>query len=338
MAEKINCAVLGLGRLGWLHAANLAERVAGVNLLAVADVVAERAADFAAQYAVPLHTADIDAVIEHPDVEAVVIVTPTTTHAALIQKAIAARKAIFVEKPITLSLDEARTIDQLVQQANAYCQVGFMRRYDPAYYAAAEKIRRGDIGKPLYFKAVSRDPQCPPEAYIRDSGRLFLDMSIHDFDIARFLMADEVVEVTAMGAVVKNAFLQTYADVDQALTFVRFANGATGDIEGSRNAGYGYDIRAEVVGTEGTIQVGALSQHALHIFNKRGATHDIFPGFIERFASAYVLELEDFIARLQRGDASPVTTDDGYKAVAIALAATRSFDEQRAVKLDYQPV
>src|SRR5204862_6444206 len=127
-----------------------------------------------------------------------------------------------------------------IQASQVFCQIGFMRRYDPAYHAAQQEIRRDTIGKPLYFKAMSRDPQCPPAEYIRDSGRIFADMCIHDYDIARFLMGEEVREVTAMGSIVKNDFLAEYGDVDQALTYLRFASGASGDIEGRRNAGYGY--------------------------------------------------------------------------------------------------
>ncbi len=335
MTGKVNCAVLGIGRLGWRHAENLAVRVAGASLHAVADIDPRRAELFARRYDIPHYTSDIDTVLEDPAIDAVVIVTPTTTHSRLIRKAIAAGKAVFVEKPITLSLEEAQEIDRLVQQTHSYCQVGFMRRFDPSYRVAAEEIRRGAIGKPLYFKAVSRDPDCPPESYIRESGRLFLDMSIHDFDVARFLMNDEVVEVTALGAVVKNNFLRAYDDIDQALTFVRFAGGALGDIEGSRNAGYGYDIRAEVVGSEGTLQIGTLDKNYVQLLNRSGAVHDIVPGFLERFADAYVLEMTEFIECVRSGAPPPVTVEDGWRAVAIGLAATRSFDEQRSVTVDY---
>jgi scyllo-inositol 2-dehydrogenase (NAD+) len=335
MTGKVNCAVLGIGRLGWRHAENLTVRVAGASLYAIADIDPQRAELFARRYDIPHYTSDIDAVLEDSAIDAVVIVTPTTTHSRLIRKAIAAGKAVFVEKPITLSLEEAQDIDRLVQQTHSYCQVGFMRRFDPSYSTAAEEIQRGAIGKPLYFKAVSRDPGCPPEGYIRESGRLFLDMSIHDFDIARFLMNDEVAEVTALGAIVKHDFLRAYDDIDQALTFVRFAGGAVGDIEGSRNAGYGYDIRAEVVGSEGTLQIGTLDKNHVRLLNRSGATHDIVPGFLERFASAYVLEMTEFVEHVRSGAPSPVTVEDGWRAVAIGLAATRSFDEQRSVPVDY---
>jgi scyllo-inositol 2-dehydrogenase (NAD+) len=335
MTGKVNCAVLGVGRLGWHHAENLAGRIAGASLQAVADIDPRRAELFARRYEIPRYTSDIDAVLEDSTIDAVVIVTPTTTHSRLIRKAIAAGKAVFVEKPITLSLEEAQDIDRMVQQTHGYCQVGFMRRFDPSYSIAAEEIRRGAIGKPLYFKAVSRDPGCPPESYIRESGRLFLDMSIHDYDIARFLMNDEVLEATAMGAVVKNDFLRGYDDIDQALTFVRFTGGALGDIEGSRNAGYGYDIRAEVVGSEGTIQIGSLDHNSVRLLNHSGATHDIMPSFLERFASAYLLEMTEFVECVRSSAPPPVTVEDGWRAVAIGLAATRSFDEQRSVPVDY---
>jgi scyllo-inositol 2-dehydrogenase (NAD+) len=335
MVEHVNCAVIGLGRLGWRHAENLATRITGARLLAVVDVAPDRAASFARQYDVPFYTTDIDAVFAYPDIDAVVIVSPTSTHAPLIRQAVATQKAIFVEKPITLSLTDALAIKHLIHTSQCYCQVGFMRRFDPAYHAAAEKIQQGAIGVPIYFKAISRDPDSPPEAYLRESGRLFIDMSIHDYDIARFLMPGEIVDVTAMGAVVKHEIMHTYHDLDQALTFLHFASGAVGDIECSRNAGYGYDIRAEVVGTEGTLQIGSLSHRNVRLLNRHGASNEIVPNFLALFADAYELEMQDFITRVQRGDTSSVTAEDGYRALAVAYAATRSFDEQRTVTVVY---
>lgn len=333
MLEKVHCAVLGLGRMGWSHAKNLATRIAGADLIAVADLMDGRAAEFARQQSIPFFTSDIESVLQNPDVDAVVIATPTPTHAALIQAAIAEQKAIFVEKPITLSLEEAAVLTQLVKTSHAYCQVGFMRRFDPAYRAAKEQLKKGAIGKPLYFKAVSRDPYCPPASYIEESGRIFADMSVHDFDIARFLMEEEILEVTAMGGIVHNTFMQSSGDVDQALTFVRFASGALGDIEGSRIAGYGYDIRAEVVGTEGTLQIGTLRHHDIKLLNRSGSISDIVPDFVERFADAYYFEMVDFIECLQQGLQPSVTVEDGYRALAIAAAATQSFDEGHPVQV-----
>lgn len=335
MVEKVKCAVLGLGRLGWRHAENLVVRVPDAQVVAVADIAPGRAAAFAQQYDVPFHTSDVEQIFELANLDAIVIVSPTTSHATHIRSALAAQKAVFVEKPVTLSLDDAREIQELVHTSHSFCQVGFMRRYDPAYHDAWQKLRQGAIGKPLYFKAMSRDPVSPPEDYIRESGRLFIDMNIHDYDIARFLMGEEVSEIQAMGAIVNNPFMAKYNDIDQAISFLHFSSGALGDIEGSRNAGYGYDIRAEVLGTEGTLQIGWLTNQGVRILDKAGARHEIVPGFLERFADAYVLEIQDFIARLRRGDEPAVTVEDGYKALAIAYAATRSFDEQRAVKLAY---
>ena len=333
MLAKIRCAVLGLGRMGWSHAVNLANRVVNADLIAVVDSMNERAAEFARQYTIPLFSSNVESVLQNADVDAIVIATPTPTHAPLIRAAIAAHKAIFVEKPVTTSLEEVAILTQLVEASNAYCQVGFMRRFDPGYRTAWEQIRKGAIGKPLYFKAVSRDPYCPPEAYIKESGRIFADMSVHDFDIARFLMQEEIREVTAMGGIVHNEFLRSSGDIDQAFTFVRFASGALGDIEGSRIAGYGYDIRAEIVGTEGTLQIGTLRHHDIKILNHNGRTSDIIPNFVERFADAYYLEMVDFIDHLQRSLPPSVTIEDGYKALAIAEAATQSFDEGHPVQV-----
>ncbi len=335
MREKIHCAVIGLGRLGWSHAEYFAGRIPGAHLLAVADVIEDRAVTFAQQYGVPIATTDIEKVLSHPEMDAAVIVTPTVTHASLIQAAIAANKAVFVEKPMTHSLEEAAAITRLVEATHAYCQIGFMRRFDPSYRAMREQIHNGAIGKPLYFKTLSRDPGCPPRSYLQESGRIFVDMSVHDFDMARFLMDEEIVEVTALGGIVHNEFLRSHDDIDQALTFVRFASGTLGDIENSRIAGYGYDTRAEVVGTTGTIQAGALTYHDIRMFNSRGSTSDLFPGFLERFADAYYLELVDFIDRLRRGLPPAVTVEDGYKALALAMAATQSYDEKRPVQVKW---
>jgi scyllo-inositol 2-dehydrogenase (NAD+) len=222
-------------------------------------------------------------------------------------------------------------IMHLIASSHTYCQVGFMRRFDPGYRAAWEQIRQGVIGTPLYFKTISRDPGCPPASYLKECGRIFVDMGVHDFDLARFLLNEEIVEVTALGGVVHHEWLRMIGDSDQALTFVRFASGALGDIETSRVAGYGYDTRAEIVGTEGTIQVDALAHHGIRVVNSRGYTSDIVPNFIKRFATAYSYELIGFIDHLRRGLPPSVTVEDGYKALAVAMAAIQSFDEHRPV-------
>lgn len=331
--KKIRCAVLGLGRQGFRHAENLAFRVPGAELSAVVDTVEERARKIAEDWGIPRWHTKADPVFRDPGIDAVIIATPNDTHTPLVIEAARHNKAIFVEKPLATDLNDADRIIEVVEQTGVFCQVGFMRRFDPAYAHAKERIRRGDIGEPVYFKGVTRDPFAPPEEYVRSSGGIFMDMCIHDFDIARFLMGSEVESVTAHGTVLVNHFMKAIGDIDQALTYLTFASGAAGDVEGYRSAGYGYDIRAEVVGTEGTLVIGSLRHHDVVLLDSKGETRDIVPGFLERFREAYLLEMVDFIRRVQSGEPPVVTVEDGKAALLIAQAATRSFREQKTVKV-----
>ncbi|MHB1627108.1 MAG: Gfo/Idh/MocA family oxidoreductase [Bacilli bacterium] len=327
--KRLRCGIVGLGRLGVRHANNLNSTIGAGELVAVADVMPFRAKEFADRLEIPRHYENPLDLIRNPDIDSVIIVTPTDTHFALATAAIQANKSIFLEKPMASTKSQSLELGALARQRNVYCQVGFMRRYDSAYAFAKQQVAEGKIGKPIYFKAVSRDPDCPPEDYIKESGGIFTDLAIHDYDIARFLMGSDIVRVQAMGKVLVNGFLESYDDVDQAVSYVEFANGAAGDIESSRNAGYGYDIRAEVIGTEGTLRIGSLQDHAVELLSKNGQSIDIVPGFIERFADAYRRELEDFVHRVLLGRESPITVADGVAAMAVAEAAANSYRSRR---------
>ena len=324
--QFIRCAVLGLGRLGYWHAENLANRVKGAKLACVVDKNPEQAGKVAGELGIDRWTTDADSVLESDDIDAVVVATPTPTHAELIMKAAECGKPVFVEKPITGNLAEADGVIRTLDKYNAICQVGFMRRFDPGYAEAKRRILAGDIGEPLYFKSVSRDPFSPPAEFIRHSGGLFVDMSVHDFDIARFLTGSDVVSVAAHGSVLKHDFMREIGDIDQGICYMTFASGAAGDIEVSRNAYYGYDIRSEVIGTEGTLLIGSLKYHDVHILTPNGRTHDIFPHFAQRFADAYLLEMQHFIDCLLRRETPSVGARDGRAALAAAIAAQRSFE------------
>ncbi len=208
-----------------------------------------------------------------------------------------------------------------------------MRRFDSAYREARRRIQAGDIGTPLYFKGVSRDPGSPPAAFIQNSGGIFLDMSIHDFDIARFLLNAEVTSVSAHGNILVHSFMEHFGDVDQALTYVTFDSGAAADIEASRNAFYGYDIRGEVIGSEGSLLIGSLRYHDVQILTKRGSTHDIVPAFPERFKDAYLNEMNHFVDCLRKSEAPSVNEIDGKIALEIALSAQKSFETGQTVRL-----
>ncbi|MED4599299.1 inositol 2-dehydrogenase [Paenibacillus validus] len=331
--KQIRCAVLGLGRLGYWHAENLATKIRGARLLTVIDPIAGRAEQVASELGIESYSIDPDDAFNNPDIDAVVIVTPTSTHAEMIKKAAAKGKQIFVEKPITQTLAEADEVIEAIRKNNVVCQVGFMRRFDPAYHEAKKRIAKGDIGQPIYFKGLSRDGNVPPASFIKHSGGIYLDISIHDYDIARYLMNADVVSVQATGHVLMHAFLSEYGDVDQALTTLQFSNGAAGDIETMRIAPYGYDIRGEIVGTEGVITIGSLREHNIQILNHQGSTYDIIPDFPSKFKDAYLLEMAHFIESLMNGTKPDCTEEDGKAALAIAIAATDSFKSGKLVQI-----
>ncbi|MCY9665781.1 inositol 2-dehydrogenase [Paenibacillus alginolyticus] len=333
MTGEIRCAAIGLGRLGYWHAENLQTKVKSAKLVKVVSSRTETAEKAARELGVEGWTTNPNEVFTDPNIDAVIISTPTDTHAQYVKMAAQFGKHIFVEKPIAKSVEDARELVRLVEESGITCQVGFMRRFDPAYAEAKKRIDAGDIGKPIYFKGVSRDPASPPESYIKHSGGIFLDLAVHDFDIARYLMGSEVRSVRSMGSVQLHPFMNEYLDVDQALSYLNFESGATGDVESSRNAGYGYDIRGEVIGTEGTIQISSLKHHDLRILNRRGSSHDIIPEFATKFKDAFLLEMVHFIDCLRNGTKPSCTEVDGLRALEIAKAATDAYLSNKEIIL-----
>ncbi|SDH94766.1 myo-inositol 2-dehydrogenase [Alteribacillus persepolensis] len=333
MKETIRCAVLGLGRLGYWHAENLAHKVKGAELAAVADPMDGKAEQVARELGVEKFSQNPDEIFEDPEIDAVAIITPTNTHADMIKKAAAHKKHIFTEKPITETVQQAEEVVEAVQKNNVFCQVGFMRRFDPAYVEAKKRMDAGEIGKPLYFKGVTRDGATPPPEFIKNSGGLYLDFSIHDYDAARFLLDADVNTVTAHGSVLQHTYVKEFGDVDQALTYLTFDTGAAADIEASRNVQYGYDIRAEVVGTHGAIQVGSLKNNNVQVLTSKGSTHDIVPDFPALYSEAYLQEMVSFINCLRKGEKPLVDEMDGKAALEIAAAATKSYQENKTIRL-----
>ncbi|GIM46626.1 scyllo-inositol 2-dehydrogenase (NAD(+)) [Collibacillus ludicampi] len=323
--NKIRCAVLGLGRLGYHHAKNMATQVQGAQLVSVIDPMPGRAEQVARELGVEKWSTDPNHAFEDPNIDAVIIVTPTSTHAEMIAKAAEHKKQVFVEKPLTQTLEEAEYIIKIIKENGIICQVGFMRRFDPAYAEAKRRIDAGDIGKPIYFKGITRDAGSPPAEFIKHSGGIFLDCSIHDYDIARYLMGAEITSVSAHGRILKNPFMEEFNDVDQGLTYVQFDSGAAGDIEASRNALYGHDIRTEIIGTEGSLFIGTLRNQNVTLLSTQGSTYEIVPDFQTRFKDAYVLELVHFIECVQNKVQPAVTEVDAKINMEIALRATESF-------------
>ncbi len=330
--EDIGVAILGAGRMGRTHIRTCAG-IRNARVVAVADpdlAAAERGKAIArAERA----TADPLEVIADPAVDAVVIVTPTSTHASLIEACLQAGKAVWSEKPIALDLAETDRIVELWRSTGVPVQLGFMRRFDPGYVRAKELIDSGELGRIEQFRAYSRDTYPPPLEFIRHSGGSFLDMSVHDFDLARFLVG-EVEEVVAWGGVLFDDRFAEGDDVDTAVTMLRFRNGALGVVEMARHSAWGYDIRTEVAGANGKVVVDAPQKTQATWSRRFGYEGDHYENFPDRFEVAFRLELEAFFASIAAGEVPTPGPEDALETLRLAVAARRSWREGRPVRLD----
>ena len=322
---KLNVGLIGLGRLGRVYARDLATRIPHTRLTAVADVDAAAVDKVAHEFGVERRSTDPGDVFGDPSVDAVVIVTPTSTHRAMVDGAVASGKAIFCEKPLSISLDEAMAIRHAVGRSGSFFQMGFMRRFDRGFAAAKQRLDEGVIGDAVVFKSTSRDPFRPSIEYAdpRSSGGLIIDMGIHDCDIARWYMGD-VVAVQAIGGLLAYPELGSVGDIDNAVISLIFASGRLGVIDITRNGIYGYDIMSELLGTKGTLRVGYLRETPLMVMTKGQVAHDTVPYFMERFGEAYTAQLENFARNVLEGRTPPITVDDGVEALRVAIAATRA--------------
>lgn len=322
----IGVGVIGVGLMGRRHAENVA-RAGGARLVAVHDAntsVMERVAGELGAKA----CGSVDQLLSHDSVDAVVVASPARTHEQHAVAALAAWKDVLLEKPIAPTLDSADRILAAAAASGARLQIGFMRRYDPAYAEAASVVRSGKLGEVRFFKGVGRDRDAPSGA----AGSLprtdiFAESAIHDFDIARWFTVDEVAGVRASAL----TLAPEAPGPDLALADLRFVGGAAANVETYRGARYAYDIRAEIVCSEGTICVGGLGQRSVEVLLPGGGRHDLFPGFLERFADAYLLELRDFLGGVEERRPPRVSGEDGRRALAIALACDRACDDRREV-------
>lgn len=330
---NIRMGLIGAGRMGKVFAHTLASNVAEVDLVAVADHNPKTSEEVAARFGVECHYTDHQQLLGRDDIDAVVIATPTATHVQVIKDAALAGKHIFSEKPLAMSLELCDEAIAVVKQADVKLQLGFMRRFDAAYATAKKKIDEGAIGQPVAFHTISRDVSRTSLEFARreNSGGMILDMGVHDFDLARWLMGSDVVRVQTEGDCLVFPELKDVRDIDNALINLRFANNAIGNIALSRNATFGYDVRTEVLGSEGVLQIGSLQQTSTVVLTRQGITHDTIPGFMERFGDAYAAEIRDFVSCILEDRAPSVTGEDARKATAIGMAATLSLDESRPV-------
>jgi inositol 2-dehydrogenase len=335
MKPKLPVGVIGLGRMGQIYSRHLARHIAQSRLVHVSDVVEERAQAVAAEHEVESWSTDYRDLLADGAIEAVFVTSPTSTHREVVMAAAEAGRAIFCEKPIALNLEDTDQMLAAIAKTGVMFQAGFMRRFDSGYIAAKAQIEAGAIGKPVTFKSIGRDPFCPDLEYAKPtvSGGLILDMAIHDFDLGRWLMADEVRRVYTEGGILAFPQLDAVGDIDNAVVNMLFEGGALGNVEVSRNACYGYDIRTEILGTEGGLNVGYYQQTPVLVMTTQGIQHDMVPYIIERFGDAYQAQTQDFVERVLDDREPAVDGHDARAALAIGLAATRSYQEARPVDL-----
>ncbi len=327
----VGFGLLGAGRIGKVHARAITGNP-DATLVAVADAMPAAAEALAGQYGASVRT--IEAIEAAGDIDAVVICTPTDTHADLIERFARAGKAVFCEKPIDLDVGRVKACLKVVEETGAKLMVGFNRRFDPHFRAVKAAIDAGQVGKVEMVNITSRDPGAPPVEYIRRSGGIFRDMTIHDFDIARWLLGEEPVVVAAFGSVLTDSAIGTAGDFDSANVLLETAGGRQAVISNSRRATYGYDQRIEVLGSGGMVSAENQREVSIEIASGAGFVRPpLLDFFMTRYTSAYAAEIATFIAGLREGIEIAPSGADGLKALALAEAAVRSVAEGRKVKV-----
>jgi myo-inositol 2-dehydrogenase/D-chiro-inositol 1-dehydrogenase len=332
--EKLKLGVIGAGRIGKVHIATLVQSVPQAEVVAVADVNLVSAQNIAGLFGIKSVYSSFMDVINDPEIDAVVICSSTDTHAQIIIDAAEAGKHIFCEKPVDLSLDIIKGALKAVDTAGVKLMVGFNRRFDPDFLKIKQMVVDGKIGEPHILKITSRDPAPPPARYSAVSGGMFMDMTIHDFDMARYIAGSEVTEVFTKAAVLVDPEIGKAGDVDTAVIILTFANGAIGVIDNSRKAVYGYDQRVEIFGSKGM----ACADNNFpdnHRYYSSDGVHGSLPlnFFMDRYIEAYANEMKIFCNAVINDLPLPVTGEDGLMSVAIALAAKKSYLENRPVKI-----
>ena len=332
---ELTVGVVGVGEMGKRHAENMRHSVPQAKLVAVADADLKRAQTVASELNITGAYGSVQDLVARPDLQAVVISSPPKYHFPAILAAAAAGKHIFCEKPLTLTVEEADTALQAVERAGVILQVGHMRRYDQPYIEAKKRIDAGEIGQVVIFKSIGRDQESTAAGacQIDLNGTLFHDSSSHDFDLARWLTGDEVVEVHAYGAALAIPGLKKLQAFDAGVVNLQFAGGAIGNVESFMDAKYGYDIRTEIVGTKGMLAIGHIQQTALVMMTRSGSTHDLIGHWLVRFAEAYRREMCDFVQTVLQRRPPRVTGHDGRQSLAVAEAAVQSFRQREPVRV-----
>lgn len=335
MSGKIKVGILGAGRIGKLHAESIAYHISGAEIIAVSDPYIDTETEqFLKNLGVKYITKNYKEVIENKEIDAILICSPTPTHSQYSIEAAQAGKHIFCEKPVDLDVDRIKETIKAVEKAGVKFQVGFNRRFDHNFLKVKSLVQDGKVGDIHIVRITSRDPSPPPAEYVKSSGGMFMDMTIHDFDMARYLSGSEVEEVFVYGAVLVDPAIGKAGDIDTAVINLKFANGALGVIENSREAVYGYDQRVEVFGNKGCA-AAFNDKPSSAILSTADGVESEKPlwFFLERYMESFTEEKKQFFAAIKNNTEVPVGAIDGLKPVLIAKAALKSLNEGRPVKI-----
>lgn len=335
MEKKLKVGIIGAGRIGKIHAENIVKKFGYVEVKAIADVYADKIKDFAQSLGIKNIYDDYKKIIDDPEINAVIICSSTNTHSQISIEAANAGKHIFCEKPIDYDINRINAVLEAVKKAGIKYQVGFNRRFDHNFKKVRELIKDGKIGDVHIVKVTSRDPAPPPIEYVKVSGGMFLDMTIHDFDMVRYLTGSEVVEVYTNAAVLVDPAIGEAGDVDTALISLKFKNGAIGIIDNSRRAAYGYDQRVEVFGSKGKAEAMNDTPTTVVLSTEDAVTSDkpkYF--FLERYMDSFADEMNEFFEAILNDTPTPVSAIDGLKPVLIGLAARKSFEEGKPISIE----
>lgn len=337
MKKQIVMGIIGAGRIGRVHVESICTKIPGARVKTLADpFMNDETTQWALAMGVEGTTKDHKEILQDSEIEAVLICSPTDTHAVLTQEAAKAGKHIFCEKPIDLDVDRIKETLKIVEESGVKFQIGFNRRFDHNFRAIRQAVEEGKVGEPHMVKVISRDPAPPNIDYVKVSGGIFVDMTIHDFDMVRYLSGSEVEEVYVQGAVLVDPAIGEAGDIDTALISLKFANGAIGCIDNSRKAAYGYDQRAEVFGSKGSVASENDKPSTAVIRTEEGVVSEKpLYFFLERYMDSFVQEMREFIEAIEKDAATPLGGLDALRPVQIAMAAGESLKTGKPVKVVY---
>ena len=336
--KKIKVGAIGLGRLGYQHAKNLAFKIPGAELIALCDANEEKLKQVTTEWSIPYAYTNFDAMIKNKELDAVVITSPSHLHTTQIATALEAGLHVFSEKPLGTTVDECKIAEEAVEKyPNLVFMLGFMRRYDPSYAYAKEKIKNGEIGKPILFRGYSQDPESCIEGAIKfagHSGGQFIDMAVHDIDLARWFLESEPKSIFAIGGCYAHEEFAKYNDGDNVSALMQFENDAMAFLFAGRTAPHGYNVETEIIGTKGTLRIASVPQKNLvEILDEYGVRKECSQDFLERFEDAYIEEINEFIDCINTGRKPEVTVYDGTKTTEIAYKCKEAFERNELIRL-----